>query len=497
MTYPISLNINQKQAPNLKQMQRLIMSPQMQQALNLLQLPIMELSALIENEMEQNPVLESASDQEQEDYEMESIIRETEEAQEESAAPTEKELLFDDHDFEIMKQLDDDFKDHFNESSTFRKQRTADDDKLASYLENSIHSELTLFGHLMQQAQETFSTEEEIKVAESIIGSLDERGFLQSSLEEIAMLNGFKYEEVARILVEIQKFEPCGVGAQTIKESLLIQLMQQGKKDSLAYLIVDAHYQDLIHNRIPLIQRQLKCTSQQISEAIEKDIAKLDLHPGISFSHEVVQQIVPDVTINQENEVLSVTIPDDYLPTFRLNSRYLKMLDDETLTVETKDFIKQKLMSAKWLMRNIHQRNETLEKIANVLIEKQSAFFLNPDGKLAPMTMKMLAEELNVHESTVARAVSNKYLHCPRGVFPLRSFFTNTYINDQGEDISSQTVRDVLLDIIKNENKSKPLSDEAIAAAIKERGIQCARRTVAKYRTALQIGNAHQRKKYN
>jgi RNA polymerase sigma-54 factor len=497
MTYPISLNLNQKQAPSLKQMQRLIMSPQMQQALNLLQLPVMELSALIEIELEQNPILESGSDQEQDDQDMEQINMEVEEVPEETAAPTEKELLFDDHDFEIMKQLDEEFKDHFDESSTYRKQRTVDDDKLASFLENSIHSELSLFGHLMQQAQETFSTEEEIKIAESIIGSLDERGILQTSLEEIAMLYGFKYDQVARVLAEIQKFEPSGVGAQTIQEALLLQLTNQGKNKSLAYKVVESHYQDLIHNRIPLIQRQLKCSSEEISQAIEKDIAKLDLHPGTSFSHEIVQQIVPDITIHQENETLIVTIPDEFLPSFRLNSRYLKMLEDETLTVETKDFIKQKLLSARWLMRNISQRNETLEKIAKFLVEKQAAFFLSPDGKLVPMTMKMLAEDLGVHESTIARAVSNKYLYCPRGIFPLRSFFTNTYINDQGEDVSSQTVRDVLLEVIKNENKKKPLSDEAIAAAIKERGILCARRTVAKYRAALQIGNAHQRKKFS
>jgi RNA polymerase sigma-54 factor len=495
MTSPININLNQKNTQNLKQMQRLIMSPQMQQALALLQLPVMELSALIEAELEQNPILETITE-EQQDPDLKQIESEVEESNEERNTPVEKELAFDDHDFEIMKQLDEDFKDHFNESSSYTNKRTLDDDKLATYLENSIHSEISLFGYLMKQAQETFSTEEDLKIAESIIGSLDDRGLIQTPLEEIAILNNFPYDRITEVLHEIQNFEPPGVGAQSIQETLLIQLRHQGKKNSLAYTIVEGHYQDLIHNRIPLIQRNLKCSAQEITNALEKDITKLDLHPGTSFSHEVVQQIIPDVAIYQEEEALVVKIPEDYLPSFRLNSRYLKMLEDETLTTETKDFIKQKLLSAKWLMRNIYQRNETLEKIAKFLVDKQADFFLNPDGKLMPMTMKTLADELSVHESTVARAVSNKYLNCPRGILPLRSFFTNTYITDQGEDISSDTVKEVLLKIIYAENKKKPLSDEAIAASIKAQGIQCARRTVAKYRALLNIGNAQQRKKF-
>lgn len=486
--------LNQKQAPNLKQLQRLIMSPQMQQALSLLQLPAQELSTLIDAELEQNPILEMHEDREDDD--IQEVETEVDEAEEDNISSIEKSLSFNDRDFEIMKQLDDDFKDHFNESASYKNLRTIDDEKLASFLESSIRSESTLFGHLMQQAQETFDTDQKLKIAEAIIGSLDERGILQSSLEEIALLNGFEYNSVAEILKEVQGFDPPGVGARSLQELLLIQLANLGKKSSLAYQIVLNHYEDLIHNRIPRIQKLLKCTPKDISDAIEKDIAKLDFHPGTSFSRQVVQQIVPDIIISQEDDSLVATIPDEYIPTLRLNRRYLKMLEDESLSVEAKDFIKQKLLSAKWLMKNIFQRNETLQKIAQFLIDNQSAFFLNPDGKLVPMTMKKVADELDVHESTIARAVSNKYLSSPRGVYSLRSFFTTAYISDQGEDISAQTVRDLMLEVIENEDKKKPLSDEAIATAIKERGVNCARRTVAKYRAALSIGNAHQRKKY-
>ena len=235
---------------------------------------------------------------------------------------------------------------------------------------------------------------------------------------------------------------------------LLIQLRTLGKEKTLAYQIVEKHYQDLIHNLIPLIQRSLGCPVKAITKAIEQEIAKLDLHPGTSFSRDIVQPIIPDVTITLEDDKLSVVIIDDYLPTFRINRRYLKMLDDETLTAEAKDFIKQNILSAKWLLRNIHQRNDTLEKIAGCLAERQRDFFLDPQGKLVPLTMKTLADELNVHESTIARAVSNKYINCPRGILPLRSFFTNAYCTNEG-DISSQTVRDVLMEIIQSEDKSQ------------------------------------------
>lgn len=493
MTRPISLDLSQKQTPSLKQVQRLMMSPQMQQALNLLQLPILELSALVETELEQNPILESS---EEEDQELKQVESDIEEAQEEAPAPTEKELTFDERDFEILRQLDEDFKDHFSESSSYKNLRTTDDEKLANFLENSIRSSMTFFEYLMQQATETFSTEEELKIAESLIGSLDERGILQTPLEEIALLNGFHYDQISKVLKEIQKFDPPGIGAQGIQEALLLQLARQGKENSLAYKIVENHYQALLHNKIPQIQRQLGCSAESIAVAIEKDISKLDLHPGTEFCRHITQEIIPDIIVSQEDDSLIIKVTDDRLPLFRINSRYLKMMQDETVSKETKEFIVKKLVSAKWLMRNIYQRNDTLERISRYLVDKQTVFFLNPDGKLVPLTMKNVAEELEVHESTVARAIANKYLYCPRGMFPLRSFFTTTYVTDQGEDISSQTVKDVLQEIIDSEDKRKPLSDEQIAAVIKSKGIPCARRTVAKYRVLLRIGNTHQRKKY-
>lgn len=495
MTNFLSLELQQKPNQNIKQLQRLIMSKQMQQAIHFLQMPIMELTTLIDQEMEQNPVLEySSENEEEENTDRVQMEEENQESEEEDSIP-EKELTFNEGDFDIMRRLDEDFRDHFSESGNSSIRRTAEQEKLQTFLESSICAEPTLFEHLMQQVREVFSEEAKRSIAETIIGNFDENGFLIIPLQELAALQGCTLGEVESVLGEIQTFEPSGVGARSLKESLLIQLRRQGKEESLAYAIIDRHFDDLLHNRIPIIKKGLHCHMGEVEEAIA-EIARLDLHPGANISRGVASFVVPDVSLRQDQDKLVVAVNDDYMPRLKLNSRYMRMLEDDSLSEETKDFIKKKVVSAKWLLRNLSQRNETLEKIANSLAKHQRHFFLDPQGTLVPLTMKMLAEELEVHESTVARAVSDKYIETPRGVLPLRSFFTSSLTTTEGTGISSKTVRDMVKEIIDAENKQQPLSDEAISAKIKAQGIQCARRTVAKYRTALKFGNAQQRRKF-
>ncbi len=495
MSYPLSLDLQHKQATSLKQMQRLIMSPQMQQALHLLQAPVMELANLIEIELQQNPCLEIEQEEDKEEAEYRQNELENRENSEEINGIQEKEISFDEHDFAILRQIDEDFRDYIKESGSYQPP-TKEDDKLQTYIESSIQAPSSLFDYLMQQAHDTFVKSEDLAMAEALIGNLDEKGFLKVTLKEISQLNQFKEEQLKPILKEIQTFEPYGIGATSLQESLLIQLTCVGKEKKMAFKIIRDYYDDLIHNRIPLIQKGLHLNAQQIKEAIHQDIAKLDLHPGTLLSHEPIQTIIPDITLMIEEGKAIITVNHDYLPSFRFNRRYLKMLEDETLNVETKNFIRQKILSARWLMKNVHQRHDTLEKIVKFLSENQLDFFSHSEGKFMPMTMKMVAEELDLHESTIARAVAGKYIHCPRGLIALRSFFTNAYTDAEGKDISSQTVRDVLREIIHQEDKIKPLSDESIAEQLKLKGISCARRTIAKYRSELQIGNAHQRRQY-
>lgn len=497
MSYSMSMNLQPKPAQTLKQMQRLIMSRQMQQAIHLLQMPVMELAPAIDMEMEQNPVLEYLEEQEEPaDIAEQALQEDSLEDDAGDEARPEEALAFSEHDFEILRRLDEDFRDHFSESQDLPPPRTADDDKRQTFLESSIVAEEHLFGHLMQQAKEVFDDQRDLLLAEAIIGSLDSSGFLSTPLQEIAAMHKCTVAKLEEILAVIQTFHPVGVGARDLKESLLIQLRAQNKQDTLAYAIIDKHFDDLLHNRVPMIKRKLHCSLEEISEMVDHHIAKLDLHPGAQLTSQVVAHAVPDVFIRQEDDQLLVSVNDESLPSLKLNRKYMRMLDDESVPVETKDFIKQKIMSAKWLLKNLWQRNDTLERIAQSLARRQREFFINPEGKLIPLTMKAIAEELELHESTVARAVANKYIETPRGLLPLRSFFTNAIEVQEGGDMSSKTVRDILQELIGNEDKAHPLSDEDLAAQMKARGIQCARRTIAKYRGLLGIGNAQQRRKY-
>lgn len=482
MSYPISLNQKIGQEQSLKQTQRLMMSPEMQQAIHFLQMPVQELSTLIEAEMEQNPVLE---------YEDEPL----QEEEWEETSEEEKEMEFDENNFEILKQLDEDFRDYFAESGS-PNYRSNEEEKRKSYVESSIQDKPSLFDFLMSQAREMFSTKKEMQIAEAIIGYLDDKGFLKNSLKEIAAIFSFNESELEDVLKIVQTFEPSGVGATSLQESLLIQLKNLKKENSLAFKILKYHFENLLHNKIPIIRKDLDCTAEEIRKAIDENIAKLDLNPGTSYSNEIVPYIVPDVKIRQEGEELKVEVNEDFGSPLRLNAKYLHLLDDPNLPEETKHFIKLKILSARWLIKNICQRNETLKRIAESLSKRQKIFFMQLEGKLVPLTMKALAQELDLHESTIARAVANKYIDTPRGLFPIRYFFSSTYISNSGEDISAKTVKEVLADIVKNEDKRKPLSDQSISKLIKLRGISCARRTVAKYRAELNIGNASQRKKF-
>lgn len=487
MSYPLSLRQKFDPEQNLKQTQRLMMTPEMQQAIHFLQMPVQELTSLIDEEIEQNPILEYVSEDSDQD--------EADELWEGAQEDEEREVNFDEHNFDILKQLDDDFRDYFAESGA-PSYRSNEEDKRKNYLESSIQDKPSLFDYLMGQAREVFQSTEELEMAEAIIGYLDERGFLRNSLEEVALLFSFTTQDLEKILKMVQTFEPSGVGATCLQESLLLQLENVNKKESLAYQIIQNHFEDLLHNRIPLIQKDIHCTADEIRKSIDQDITKLDLNPGTSYSKDVTPFVTPDVKIKQEGDDLFVEVNDDFLSPLRLNSKYLRLLEDPALPNEAKQFIKLKILSAKWLIKNISQRNETIKRIAECLAVRQKQFFLNPEGKLVPLTMKTIAQELDLHESTIARAVSNKYIDTPRGIFLVRHFFSSAYIDDNGEDVSAKTVKEVLSEIVKNEDKHKPLSDHSISKLIKLRGISCARRTVAKYRAELNIGNASQRKKF-
>lgn len=480
------MKAGQQQQVNVTQ--TLMMSAQMQQALKLLQLPLQELELYIEEQVVLNPLLEISAGEEESDEEENAPKMDSEEQ-------FEKEVSIDDKDLLILSQLDEDLRDHFSQTE-YERNPTAEEAKFKTYLEQSLYAEPSLYEKLIEQAHLSFEGESERLIAEILIGYIDENGFFKSSINEICQLHQLDKTLTEKVLKEIQTFEPFGVGASSIQETLLIQLLIAKKEETLAYKIIRDYYDQLIHNQIPIIQKQLKCSYEDIQQALDHDISKLDLHPGTHYSKIPNLAVIPDVTLRQEEDTLVVDIERDYFPLLKINRRYLKLLDDPATTSETKHFIKQHLLSARWLMRNIQQRFSTLERIAQVLAVKQYHFFTNPNGLLTPLTMKTVAEELNLNESTIVRTVSNKYIFSPRGIHPIRTFFTGKYVSDEGEDLSATTVKEAILALIEKEDKSHPISDEKISVLLKEQGIPCARRTVAKYRSIFNIGNTQQRRKF-
>lgn len=484
MSYPLIFNQQQKQKQ--KQTQHLMMSPKMQQALQFLQLPLLELEQVIEQELEKNPILE---------VDEETLAEEANEAEPKEPEP-EAEMAFDEHQFELLRQLDDEFRDHLAESGPYIPQYNIDQEKLRAYLENNLISTPSLYDQLMAESREAFSDSEDLIIAEILIGYIDDQGFITTPLEEIASFFSKKIKHIERVLKVIQTFDPIGIGSKNTQEALLIQLESKGKKNSVAYKLVKNHFNDLLHNRLPQIQKKLKISFDKLREIIETELGKLEFHPLASFSHTPAPTLIPDIVLRKDEERFVAEVNDKNMRPIRINRKYLRLLEDSTTPEETKKFIKEKLISAKWLLHNISQRGETLSNIANFIGNYQKSFFAAPDGQLIPLIMKSVAEELGLHESTIARAIANKYIDTPRGIFPFRHFFSKSYTDDKGGNISSKTVLQHIRDIINKEDKHYPLSDEAISEKIKSMGISCARRTVAKYRTQLKLGNAQQRRHY-
>lgn len=474
-----------QQKPSLELRPKLMMTAHMQQAIRLLQIPVQELDLFLEEQVINNPLLELDDPSEEVDGE----------------DPQEKELFnsemeFNENDFTILKQLGEEWQDNFESEDRTSVSKSFQDEKLRTFLESSISSEISLQEHLKQEINDIYNEPTERHAGEILIGYIDHSGFLTTPIEEISAFHGLDSDLLKKILKTIQSLEPHGMGAASIQESLLLQLAAQSKENSLAYKIIHDHYDDFLHHRLRSIQKKLNSSFQDIQDTIDHTIAKLDLHPGYNFSSTKSGIIIPDLTITQEDDKLTVEVNRDHYHHLHFNFRYLQMLDNPDIPLETKNFIKHHLLSAKWLIRNLQQRYSTLERIAILLTQKQHSFFIDPEGKLLPLTMNDVAEELQLHESTIARSVSNKYIHTPRGLLSLRSFFTTAYTSDKGEILSGKTVQDAIQALINNENKKEPLSDEQISIRLREEGLLCARRTVAKHRNLLDIGNTTQRRRY-
>src|SRR6266702_2438501 len=460
-----------------------ILAPQLQQSLLILQTPLLELRNLVQQEMETNPVLEELPD--------ESIDGPN--GAEPSADNNFKE------EFEKLASLDEEWRDYMAQSASyssegFRGSQEAQDKR--QFFFDSIPVQETLQQNLVSQLNQTVLNADDRKTAELIIGNIDDNGFLQSTPEEMALSSGVPKEDFEKMLALVQGFYPPGVAARDLRECLLIQLQRSGKESSLEYRIVSEHMEDLGRRRFPEIARRMGISVEEVQRAAN-NIARLNPRPGQVFAAAPQNYVLPDVVVEKVEGDYQIILNNEQIPHLRISNLYKDIIaSGNTQSSEVKNYVRDKIRSGKFLIRSIHQRQETIFNIVQQIVSRQRDFLDHGASHLKPMTMAEVADAVGVHETTVSRAVSGKYMATPQGVFEMKYFFTGGYQTATGESLSNVSVKQAILDLVKREDGNEPLSDSEIVEILSERGIPIARRTVAKYRTELNILPSHMRRKY-
>jgi RNA polymerase sigma-54 factor len=460
-----------------------ILAPQLQQSLLILQTPLLELRNLVQQEMETNPVLEELSDEPSIDGPN---------GAEPSADNNFKE------EFEKLASLDEEWRDYMAQSASyssegFRGSQEAQDKR--QFFFDSIAVQETLQQNLVSQLNQTALNADDRKTAELIIGNIDDNGFLQSTPEEMALSSGVPKKDFEKMLALIQGFYPPGVGARDLRECLLIQLQREGRESGIEYKIVSEHMEDLGKRRFPEIARRMGISVEEVQEAAN-NIARLNPRPGQVFAAAPQNYVLPDVTVEKVDGDYQIILNNEQIPHLRISNTYKDIIAQNNNGSEVKDYIRDKIRSGKFLIRSIYQRQQTISNIAHQIVSRQRDFFEHGPSQLKPMTMGEIADAVGVHETTVSRAVSGKYMATPQGIFEMKYFFTPGYKTSTGESMSNTSVKEAILDLVKHEDGNAPLSDQEIVEILSERGIPIARRTVAKYRTELNILPSHMRRKY-
>jgi len=477
-----------KQAPKL--IQQLVITPQLQQAIRLLQLTRLELVDLISQEMKENPLLEEDEDT-KESVEAERSV--SEEDQEESSLDSE-------HTIEVKgegegaEEFDwESYLENYN-LTPFQRPRREDGEERPSF-ENFLTKRTTLSDHLNWQLQLSHFTEEEQKAGILIIGNLDEDGYLKIALEDICSETNLSMEVVEGTLRRIQQFDPVGVAARDLKECLLTQLGQMGVRDPLAEKVISEHLSLLKNRNYPAIAKRLGVSLERVNRAACL-ISKLDPKPGKAFGGEVTQEIIPDVYVYKMEGEYLVYLNDESIPRIKVNPFYRSVLSDNRFALEgDRKYIQEKLRSALWLIRSIHQRQRTIYKVAKSIVKFQKDFLDNGIQFLKPLVLRDVAEDIQMHESTISRVTHNKYMHTPQGIYELKFFFNAGITSMQGETLASESVKNLVREIITKEDPRKPYSDEKLVQILKGMNIHIARRTVSKYRELMRILSSNERRK--
>jgi RNA polymerase sigma-54 factor len=489
--------------------QSLVLAPQLQQSLALLQAPTLELKALVEQELQQNPVLEEVSEQEMEmrekapneesdapevpDYAEPPEDVKFDSATEKSTSDTEPVDDFQ-AEFEKLVQMDQDWRDHFAAGNSPIRSTTEDEEK-RQFMFDSLTAETSLSQHLVEQVRDTKLSDEEQAIAELIIGNIDDYGYLMTTVEELSASTTLPPEKISEVLKVVQTFDPTGVGARDLRECLLIQLDRAKQQDTLEYVIIRDYMDALGKRRIPEIARGTNRSLDDVQEALAR-IARLEPRPGRSFLSAVEQYVAPEVFVQRTGDAFTVSTNDEQIPHLRISNVYKDLMSQGENNAEVKNYIREKIRAGKFLIKSLQQRQQTIANIGREIVKRQHDFMDKGIAHLKPMTMAQVAEVVGVHETTVSRAVSGKYIETPQGVFEMKFFFTAGLQTSTGNDVSNTSVKDMIADIFKNENTTRPLSDQEVVKMLTEKGISIARRTVAKYRDELGILPSNLRKVY-
>ena len=481
----------------LRLVQKQVLAPRMIQSMEILQLPILALEERIEQEMEENPVLEL---QEQDpDLPAEQVDEESPD----SPTDEERELVIDDSsssnedDFERLLKMDEQWPDHFEEHTRPSRNRVEEESsRKHDAMANMLARPQSLQDYLHEQLG-WFDLSPELRaMADRIIYNLDSNGYLQTSLEELIGPDAPKtdLELAKKALAVVQRLDPPGVAAHDLRECLLLQLTPGMPYYEQLQTLISSHLEDLEHNRMPVIEKRTGYAIDLIQQTVE-ELRKLNPKPGAAFNETYVPNVIPDVFLEPaEGGGYRVRLEDGRTPTLFISPYYRRLLTSGKANEETREFIKRKVNAAQWLIDSIQQRRNTLTRVSQAIVDHQTKFLSKGPEFIEPLKMQQIADKVGVHVTTVSRAVDDKWIQTPRGIFPLKRFFCGGTTSADGEEVAWDTVRLKLQEIVDHEDKQHPLSDEDLVKQLAKHGIKVARRTVTKYRKAMDIPSSRQRR---
>ncbi|MFC1809007.1 RNA polymerase factor sigma-54 [Candidatus Omnitrophota bacterium] len=479
-----------------QQTQKLVLSPQIQQYLKLLQLPLIELQHTVEQELVENPVLEDGEVQ-SEDSELDASLEPPIPSEDDSSKEKEEELDFQEK-IDMLDKLDEQFKESYHSNFDSKGESIEDLEKKHDFKQSLITKAPTITDYLMWQLTFIDFQDHELKIAEEMIGNISSDGYFRMNLVELSELFNTSVETLESILSALQTLDPPGVFGRELREVLMLQLerTEANNVNKLAYKILDKFFDAFKKRDISSIAKQLHASPELINKAT-KVIGRLEPKPGRIFYQDENLTVVPDVTIHpptDTNPEFVIEIHDESVPHLKISNYYKNLIKDKNVDQKTKDYIKQKINAGIWFIKAIEQRKSTLRLITERLVKEQEEFFEKGFAYLKPLTLRDIASEINIHESTVSRALSGKYVSTSQGTIPFKSFFSNKMATTDGDFESQKSIMEKIKNILENEDPKKPLSDAKLVKILDLEGTKIARRTVAKYREMLRILPSHLRK---